>query len=232
MTMGDHVYRKDEIFQVFDRTGDVLRPANYPAGFARPGTGAGPGPRRHHGRGLHRAGPNVHEAGRLPVPCLRPDARPDRRRRAGRDRRHPRRGDQRKTAPRPLPRRPGLGHARHAHSRRHGRRTDPEARHRLSDRRRHDRPSRLDPGPALRSRLVGHADLRAGPFRRRHRRPATQWGPRHGRSPRPVARCRSAASTSIRKIPSGCSPIRFRKNATCDQIRQPRQSRGRGARAA
>jgi 2',3'-cyclic-nucleotide 2'-phosphodiesterase len=30
MTMGDHVYRKDEIFQIFDRTGDVLRPANYP----------------------------------------------------------------------------------------------------------------------------------------------------------------------------------------------------------
>ncbi len=30
-TMGDHVYRKDEIFQVFDRTGDVLRPANFPA---------------------------------------------------------------------------------------------------------------------------------------------------------------------------------------------------------
>lgn len=30
LTMGDHVYRKDEIFQVFERTGDVLRPANYP----------------------------------------------------------------------------------------------------------------------------------------------------------------------------------------------------------
>jgi 2',3'-cyclic-nucleotide 2'-phosphodiesterase len=30
MTMGDHVYRKDEIFQVFDRTGRVLRAANYP----------------------------------------------------------------------------------------------------------------------------------------------------------------------------------------------------------
>jgi metallophosphoesterase (TIGR00282 family) len=30
MTMGDHVYRKDEIFQVFERTGDVLRPANFP----------------------------------------------------------------------------------------------------------------------------------------------------------------------------------------------------------
>src|SRR5271165_1267884 len=30
MTMGDHVYRKDEIFQVFDRTDDVIRAANYP----------------------------------------------------------------------------------------------------------------------------------------------------------------------------------------------------------
>jgi metallophosphoesterase (TIGR00282 family) len=30
MTMGDHVYRKDEIFQVFDRTDKVLRAANYP----------------------------------------------------------------------------------------------------------------------------------------------------------------------------------------------------------
>src|SRR5262249_35915109 len=30
ITMGDHVYRKDEIFQIFDRNGDVLRPANFP----------------------------------------------------------------------------------------------------------------------------------------------------------------------------------------------------------
>jgi len=37
MTMGDHVYRKDEIFQIFDRTGEVLRPANYPPGA--PGVG-------------------------------------------------------------------------------------------------------------------------------------------------------------------------------------------------
>jgi metallophosphoesterase (TIGR00282 family) len=29
MTMGDHVYRKDEIFQIFDRTETVIRPANY-----------------------------------------------------------------------------------------------------------------------------------------------------------------------------------------------------------
>ncbi len=31
MTMGDHVYRKDEIFQIFDKTaGEVIRPANFP----------------------------------------------------------------------------------------------------------------------------------------------------------------------------------------------------------
>jgi metallophosphoesterase (TIGR00282 family) len=30
MTMGDHVYRKDEIFQIFDRAGNALRPANFP----------------------------------------------------------------------------------------------------------------------------------------------------------------------------------------------------------
>src|SRR3954471_14716429 len=30
MTMGDHVYRKDEIFQVFERSDRVLRPANFP----------------------------------------------------------------------------------------------------------------------------------------------------------------------------------------------------------
>jgi metallophosphoesterase (TIGR00282 family) len=30
MTMGDHVYRKDEIFQVFERSNAVLRPANFP----------------------------------------------------------------------------------------------------------------------------------------------------------------------------------------------------------
>lgn len=31
LTMGDHVYRKDEIFQVFERSDRVLRPANYPS---------------------------------------------------------------------------------------------------------------------------------------------------------------------------------------------------------
>ncbi len=29
-TMGDHVYRKDEVFQIFDRSPDVIRPANFP----------------------------------------------------------------------------------------------------------------------------------------------------------------------------------------------------------
>jgi 2',3'-cyclic-nucleotide 2'-phosphodiesterase len=31
ITMGDHVYRKDEIFQIFERGAHVLRPANYPS---------------------------------------------------------------------------------------------------------------------------------------------------------------------------------------------------------
>ncbi len=30
LTMGDHVYRKDEIFQVFERSDRTLRPANFP----------------------------------------------------------------------------------------------------------------------------------------------------------------------------------------------------------
>jgi metallophosphoesterase (TIGR00282 family) len=29
-TMGDHVYRKDEIFSLFERTGRIVRPANFP----------------------------------------------------------------------------------------------------------------------------------------------------------------------------------------------------------
>ena len=29
-TMGDHVYRKDEIFGLFERTDRILRPANFP----------------------------------------------------------------------------------------------------------------------------------------------------------------------------------------------------------
>src|SRR5882762_3721292 len=30
-TMGDHVYRKDEIFGLFEKTGRILRPANFPS---------------------------------------------------------------------------------------------------------------------------------------------------------------------------------------------------------
>ena len=78
MTMGDHVYRKDEIFQVFDRTGTVLRPANFPPDSPGPFLAVVHSPGRHHGRGLHRHRPHVHEAGRLPVPRGRPPDRADR----------------------------------------------------------------------------------------------------------------------------------------------------------
>ncbi len=36
LTMGDHVYRKDEIFQIFDRSDRVLKPANFPPGSPGP----------------------------------------------------------------------------------------------------------------------------------------------------------------------------------------------------
>ena len=171
MTMGDHVYRKDEIFQIFDRTGEVLRPANYPPDSPGPELALVDGPRRHPGRRLHRAGPDLHAAGRRPVPRRRPHARRPRLRHPGDPGGYPRRGHQRQAASGPLPRRPRLGRARHPHPRRHRRRADPQERHRLSDRRRHDRPARLDHRAAVRPRPDGDADLRPRLFRRRHRRP-------------------------------------------------------------
>ena len=68
MTMGDHVYRKDEIFQVFDRTGTVLRPANYPPDSPGPELALVKCARRHTGRGFLTDRADVHEAGGLPVP--------------------------------------------------------------------------------------------------------------------------------------------------------------------
>ena len=47
MTMGDHVYRKDEIFQVFDRSRNSASPCEFPAGFARPFSGVGASQGRH-----------------------------------------------------------------------------------------------------------------------------------------------------------------------------------------
>ena len=59
MTMGDHVYRKDEIFQIFDRTGDVAPARQLSRRLTRPGAGAGRGPGRDPGRRVHgrSAGP-------------------------------------------------------------------------------------------------------------------------------------------------------------------------------
>ena len=95
MTMGDHVYRKDEIFQIFDKTGKVLRPANFPDDSpgsdlaivnARDGTPVAV---------FTVLGRTYHAAGGLPVPRRRSDPRPDRRRTPVDHRGHPRRGDQR-----------------------------------------------------------------------------------------------------------------------------------------
>ncbi len=100
-------------------------PGQLPGRLPRPGARLRQGPRRHARRRVHGAGPDLHAAGRRPVPRRRSPPRADRRRHP-RDRgRRPRRGDQRQAAARPLPRRPRLRRARHPHPRGHRRRADP-----------------------------------------------------------------------------------------------------------
>ncbi len=71
-TLGDHAYRKDEVFTLFDRSDRLLRAANYPPDSpggesvvveAKDGTPVGV---------FTHDGPDVHEAGGRPVPRGRP----------------------------------------------------------------------------------------------------------------------------------------------------------------
>ena len=127
MTMGDHVYRKDEIFQIFERSDRVRPPGQLSPRRPGPGTGAGPGPRRTPVAVFTVLGRTYMR----PVDC--PFVAADRllERIGGpaprHPRRRPRRGHQRQAAPGPVPRRPGLGRAGHAHPRAHRRRADPQA---------------------------------------------------------------------------------------------------------
>ena len=116
-TMGDHVYRKDEVFALFERTDTHLRPANFPpdapgAEFAlvqaRDGTPVGVFTLL--GRTFMRPVDCPFRAADRVLEQLG-DGQGDRRRR-------PRRGDERQATSRPLPRRPRLRRARHAHARR------------------------------------------------------------------------------------------------------------------
>ncbi len=68
MTMGDHVYRKDEIFQIFERTERRASAGQFPRRLTRLGPVDRHRPGRDAGRGLQRAGAHLHAAGRLPIP--------------------------------------------------------------------------------------------------------------------------------------------------------------------
>ena len=175
--MGDHVYRKDEMFGIFERTDDVLRPANFPP--ESPGAELVAASRR----AMGRPSPCSPCSGRTymrPVDCpfraadrILDGSAPARVDHRGR----PRRGDQRQAAPGPLPRRPGLGRARHAHARRHGRRADPPGRHGYQT-----DVGMTGPHDSILGRRYDRvlaATLTFVPplLRRRHRRPPAQRGP-------------------------------------------------------
>ncbi len=73
-TLGDHAYRKDEVFTLFERSDRILRAANYPPDAPGAEWTVAEATRRDAGRRVHADGADVHEAGRLPVPRGRPGA--------------------------------------------------------------------------------------------------------------------------------------------------------------
>ncbi len=132
-TMGDHAYRKDEIFSLFESDDRLCRPANYPPDA--------PGP--DHAMVEARDGTIVGVftvLGRTfmkPVDC--PFRASDRVLERLRGQASvvvvdvARRGDQRQAVARTLPRWPRLGRARHAHACGHRRRTNLARRHGIPD---------------------------------------------------------------------------------------------------
>ena len=147
ITLGDHVYRRREIFSVLESEPRIVRPANYPGRGPGPRAGGRPHRRRGAGGGVRPAGPGVHAAGRLPFPG----------RRAGAGRRCP--ADVRvilldfhaeATSDKQIMGRHLDGRvtrrAGHPHPRADRRRADPARRHGLPVRRGHDRPAREHSG--------------------------------------------------------------------------------------
>ena len=114
ITTGNHVYRHREVYDYLDNSDRVIRPANYP--HANPGRGhtvVEAGGRAGRGDQPQRRG---RPAGRpAPLPRGRRDPRADRGRL--RDRRLPRRGDQREGRDGLAPRRPRRRRLRHPHPR-------------------------------------------------------------------------------------------------------------------
>ncbi len=168
VTLGDHIYRRAEITEVLEQRGQH-RQAGQLSG-------------RSAGRefAVVKARNGVPVAvfsllGRVfmrPVDC--PFKAADRvlaaiaERSAGHPARFPRRGHQRQAIDGPLPRRPRVRRAGHAHPRADRRRVHPARRHGVSVRRGHDRPVRKHSGPPDRSGDGNHAHLQSHRLRRRH----------------------------------------------------------------
>ena len=141
ITTGNHVYRHREAYEFLDRCDRVVRPANYPAG--NPGRGA----TTVDAAGMRVAVLNLSGAVQLRVarsPFAEADAQlakleGDVRRRG---RRLPRRGDEREGGDGLAPRRAGRRLPRHPHPRPDRRRPRPARRHRVHQRRGHDRLAR------------------------------------------------------------------------------------------
>ena len=117
ITLGDHVYRRREIYSVLEERIEHRQAGEFAAGVGRPQLGGRHGPQRRARRRLLPAGPAVHEAGRQPVARGRPRAGRDAERRPRAARRFSRRSHQRNAADGPLSRRPRQRRARHAHAR-------------------------------------------------------------------------------------------------------------------
>ena len=168
-TLGDHVYRKDEVFTLFEQTNRLLRPANFPLDApgeeyvlveAKDGTPVAvftvlgrtymrpvDCPFRAADRVLERIGTTA----RVVVVDVHAEATSDK-----------------QLLGRYLDGRVSAVLGTHTHVATADEQILPR-RHRLPDRRRHVRAARLDPRPALRSRTRRHLDLRPTLFRSRHR---------------------------------------------------------------
>ena len=122
ITLGDHIYRRAEIYEVLRTETRIVKPANYPAEALGAEMRGGAGSQRRFGRRVQPAGPGVHAAGRLSVQSGRPRAGLAAERGPRDSARLSRRSHQRQASDGPLPRRPRLRRVGHAHPRAHRRR--------------------------------------------------------------------------------------------------------------
>ena len=180
VTLGNWTWGQQDFAPYLAGTDRVLRPANMSP--RTPGRGPRGARRR---RGDQPARDFRARSVREPVPRGRSPRRGGAAHDACRDRRLPRRGDEREGRARPLPRRPRDRGARNAHARADVRCARACRRHRGDHRRRHDRPARLRDRErrAQRDQALHHRDAVAA--RARDRRRADRGRARRMRRRRP-----------------------------------------------